>query len=96
MREAWKGMIIGALLGVLVGLALEAIKAMSKGARHAATEARNEAPAIAHEVAGFAGAASQSLRDSDIAGQAVQAAHRLGDQVKSAAESGRSAIQRSG
>jgi hypothetical protein len=84
MRQTWKGMIIGALAGAVVGLALEAFKAMSGGAARAAQEARVQAPGVAHEVADLAERATQNLRSSDIADRAAQAAQRLGEQLKSA------------
>jgi hypothetical protein len=91
MRQTWRGMIIGALAGAVVGLALEALKAMSEGASRAAHEARAQAPGVAHEVAGLAERASQNLRSSDIADRAAHAAQRVGEQIRTAAESGRRA-----
>ncbi|MDX6598771.1 MAG: hypothetical protein QOE87_2658 [Gaiellales bacterium] len=92
MRQTWRGMIIGALAGAVVGLALEAFKTMTESAARAAREARVQAPGVAHEVADLAERASQSLRGSELADRAVHAAHRVGEQIKSATESGRSAV----
>ena len=85
MRPTWRGMIIGALAGAVVGLALEALKAMSDGAARAAHEARSQAPGVAHDAAGLAQRARQNLRGSDLA-------QRVGEQIKSATESGRRAV----
>ena len=92
MREAWKGMIIGALLGAAVGLALEGLRAISSGARRAADEVGAQAPGVAHSVAEFVDRASQKVRESGVADHAAHAAQRAGEQVKAAAESGRSAL----
>lgn len=92
MRETWKGMIIGALLGALVGLALEAIRAMSSNATRLAHEAGSRAPGVAQSAADLADRASQRLRDSDLAEHAARAAKRVGEQVKSTAEAGRDAV----
>ena len=92
MRPTWRGMIIGALAGAVVGLALEAIKAMSDGAARAAQEARAQAPGVAHDAADRAQRATQNLRSSDLADRAAHAAQRVGEQIKSATESGRRAV----
>ena len=95
MRETWKGMILGAFLGALVGLALEALRLASQGAKRAADEVGAQAPGVAHGGADYVDRASQKVRESDVADQAVQAAQRAGERVKAAAESGRDALSES-
>ena len=95
MREAWKGMIIGAVMGAAVGLALEGLRLISQGARRAADEVGAQAPGVAHGVADFVDRTSQKVRESDVADHAAQTAQRAGERVKAAAESGRSALSQS-
>ena len=81
------GLCIGALFGALVGLALEALRLASQGAKRAADEVGAQAPGVAHGVADFVDRASQKVRESDVTDQAAQAAQRAGEQMKAAARS---------
>ena len=94
MREAWKGMIIGAVMGAAVGLALEALRLASQGAKRAADEVGAQAPGVAHGVADFVDRTSQKVRESDVADQARRP-QRAGERVKAAAESGGDALSES-
>ena len=75
MREAWKGMIIGAVMGAAVGLALEGFRLLSQGARRAADEVGAQAPGVAQGVADFVDRTSQKVRESDLADHAAEKAH---------------------
>jgi hypothetical protein len=70
MRNTWKGMLLGALGGAAVGLALESIDRAARGANnavHATPEvaaragerARRRAFVLAHDGAGFAARAAR-------------------------------------
>jgi len=95
MREAWKGMIIGAVMGAAVGLALEGFRLLSQGARRAADEVGAQAPGVAQGVADFVDRTSQKVRESDLADHAAEKAQRASERVKAAAGSGRDALSES-
>jgi hypothetical protein len=74
MRNTWKGMLLGALGGAAIGLALESIDRAARGANHAvhATpevasraggRAKYRAVTLLHEGAGFAARAARKAAD---------------------------------
>jgi len=89
MREVWKGMVIGALVGAFVGLILESLRTMSRGAKKVAHEASAQAPNVAASAADFASGVAQKVRDSDLPERAADAAKVMGEQLKDVADAGR-------
>jgi hypothetical protein len=74
MRNTWKGMLLGALGGAAIGLALESIDRAARGANHAvhATpdvasraggRAKQRALTLVHEGAGFAARAARKAAE---------------------------------
>ena len=89
MREVWKGLIVGALVGAFVGLVLEYLEAMSRGAAQVSQRAGAQAPSVAATAADLASGVAQKLRDSDLPERAAEAAKGMGEQIKDAVDAGR-------
>jgi hypothetical protein len=63
MRNTWKGMVLGALSGAVVGLALDAIDRAAHGAGTAANAARHGANSAAHAAPDAAARATGRARE---------------------------------
>ena len=95
MREAWKGMIIGAVMGAAVGLALEGFRLLSQGASVRPTRSAHRLPASrrAWRTSSIAHRRRCGSRISPITQRRRRSA--ASERVKAAAGSGRDALSES-
>ena len=93
MREVWKGLIVGSLVGASVGLLLEYLEAMSRGAAQVAQGASAHVPSVAANAADLASGVAQKLRDSDLPERAGEVAKGMGEQLKDAVDAGRTTLR---
>ena len=79
MRQAWKGMVVGAITGAAIGIAMDALEAASRGARAAAGDLREQAPATTNAARELADRASDRIRASEMSDRAHRATARMSD-----------------
>lgn len=88
MRQAWKGLVVGAITGAAIGLVMDALAGMSKRAIDLADGARQHAPAAGQGVRDAADRAAGRVRDVDLTDVVHHVASRFGDRVETLRASG--------
>jgi hypothetical protein len=87
MRNTWKGMLLGALGGAAIGLALESIERAARGAHnaaHATARGANDAAHATPDAAARAGGRARSrlvILAQEGAGLAARAARKAADRA---------------
>lgn len=77
MRNAWKGLVVGGLTGVVAGVILESLSGAAKKASDVGDQVREHAPDAGRWVQSVADKAGDWLHDADVAEHVRTAAHKL-------------------
>jgi hypothetical protein len=74
MNNVWKGLAVGAIVGAAIGLVLDLVGRVGKGAAAVADLAREHGPDVMAAVASAASTGAERLRDADLPDKLRQAA----------------------
>jgi hypothetical protein len=79
MRNAWKGLVIGALTGIVAGLVLDLISGGSRKAGQLGREVKEQAPRAADLLVAAAGRGAERLHEANLPDLVRQAAHHVAE-----------------